>query len=246
MSVANFSQIDTSFGTFFGSTLDQSMCEVLAIAKIDRKLLAAESALYSEKWFDYRQLHPTMATYLAAHHYNRAYGDFMGKNLNRGKRFMAGFKGKDVMAAKEVKSFWKLRQMIDERGIPYEFFMRHAMEFCAEHGWLQPPRPQHITTNADLIIEVANQWEMECRSKIPWSQSPRFMVRNWIGAPDQLAYEQQLITRIMQRPNPRFAIQTALYLYDALRIEAAIANLPPLAIMQAIEIETSKSVSADL
>lgn len=228
-------EVEATHGAFFGSALDANACEILAIANIDRKLLADEARLYQYKWFDYRPLHPTLATYLMAHHYNRAYGAFMGECFDHSKRFMAAFKGRDVMAAREKKSFWKLRQRIDELGIRYDFFVREAMKWCGDMGWKQPPRPAHLATNDDLMVHVANQWEIEQRAKIQWAHDPRYTAAEFIGAPDQLAYEEHICTRIMQRPLPKYSIHAALYIYDALRIETALARLPAQAVSDAIE-----------
>jgi hypothetical protein len=227
--------IEDIYGPFYGSGLNHADCEALAIARIDRKDLNKEAELYALKWFDYRPLHPTMATYLFAHYYNRAYGDFMGENFDRKKRFMASFKGKDVMMAREVKSFWRLRARCDGLGMRYDFFCRHAMAWCGENGWRQPPRPAHVLTNADLIIYVMNRWEEETKAKIQWATHPRFMASNFTGAADQLAYEEHIVAAIMRRPQPKYALHTALYLHDALRIEAALAKLPTTAVADAIE-----------
>jgi len=224
------------YGAFFGQTLTFAECEVLAIANIDRRILAVETKLYASKWFDYRALHPAMATYLCVHYYNRSYGDFVGQCFDRGKRFMVGFKGKDFMNSREKQSFWKLRQRIDELGIRYDFFMRKAMDWCIAHGWRQPPRPAHIASNAELIVDVANAWAMECRAKIQFAVDPRYTAERFVGAADQLAYEDYLLAAIMQRAHPKFALQSALYVYGALRIEAALARCPLSAIESAIEI----------
>jgi len=229
--------IEATHGAFFGSSLDLFTCEALAIARIDRKSLTAEAELYARKWFDYRRLHPTMATYLLAHHFNIAYGRFMGEALDHKKRFMAAFKGKDVMAAREVKSFWKLRQKIDDVGVRYDFFCRKAMEWCMANGWRQPPRPSHVATNDEMIVWILNQWEEERRAKIQWATDPYFAASNWCGAPDQAAYEEYIVEQVMKKPLPQFALHAALYVYDALRIETAIARLPATAVQEAIEFE---------
>jgi len=228
------------YGPYFGQSLTHEECEVLAIANIDRKLLANETGLYGHKWFDYRPLHPVMATYLCVHHYNRAYGTFMGQCFERGKRFMVGFKGKDFMNAREKKSFWKLRQRVDELGIRYDFFMREAMNWCVENGWKQPPRPAQIASNDELIVEVCNRWVRECRAKIQFAVSPRYTVEQFAGGADQIAYQNYLLTSIMQKAHPKFSLHAALYVYDALRIEAAISALPISAINDAIKYSDKK------
>lgn len=246
MSHMTADDISDTFGPFFGADVELIACEALAIAKIERKLLAKEAELYASKWFDYRALHPTMATYLMAHHYNREYGNYVGHCLDHSKRFMVGFKGKNVMATREVKAFWKLRQRIDQLGIRYDFFMQHAMAYFVAHGWTRPPRPAHMTSCDDMMVEVQNKWDVARRSQIEWASSRRFMACNFVGAADQVAYELHIVDAILHRPAPRFAIHTALYRHDALRFETALRLLPLEAIEAAIEIVSAESVSTEL
>jgi hypothetical protein len=228
--------IDRIYGPFFGSSLTRDECEAFAIARIDNKLLSKEAELYGTKWFDYRPLHPTMATYLMTHHYNRAYGAFMKETLDHKKRFMAAFKGKDVMMHRDAKSFWRLRQRIDQLGIRYDFFCTEAMKWCANNGWRQPPRPAHVSTNDDLIIYVMNRWHEECQAKIQWAINPRYTASQFVGAVDQIDYERHLAEAIMKRPHPKYALHAALYLYDAVRIESAIRSFPTTALEAAIDL----------
>lgn len=211
---------------YYGSTTDRDHCEVLAIQYIDHKLLTAEARLYNLKWFDYRAMHPVLATYLFVHHYNSAYGTFMGQAYNMEKRFMNAFKGKDFMSAREKKSFWKLRQTVDELGIRYEFFMRAAMNWYHARGWTQAPRPQHVNSNAEMIVDVTNLWVEECRAKIQFATSPRYTAAAFVGGADQLAYEAFIVDQIGHRAHPKYALNAALYVFDALRIETAVRHFP--------------------
>lgn len=225
---------------YFGSEIDLQHAEILAIGNVDRKLLAPEAALFETKWFDYRQLHPVQATYLMVHHYNRSYGEFMARAMDHTKRFMASFKGKDFMSAREMKSFWRLRQKLDELGIRYDFFLRQAMAWYIAHGWGKQapsaPRPAHVLNNAELIVDVANAWSQECRARIQFASSPRFLVESWVGAPDQLAYERFLIAQIKQRPHARFGLHAALYVFGHLRIEAALEHFEAHVVADAVEL----------
>lgn len=228
----------TAAPSYFGSELDVDSLDILSIQHIDRKLLAHEPALMRRKWFDYRPLHPAQATYLMVHHYSRAYGEFIGKTLDVKRRFTQVIKGKDFMNAREVKSFWRLRQQIDGLGMRYEFFLRAAMAWLIERGWGKgaphPPRPAHLMREDEMVQDICNAWHRECRAKIQYAQHPRFTVDAWVGAPDQLEYEQWLVSQIKLRPHPRFALASALYEFDALRIEAAIEHFPDQALHEAI------------
>jgi hypothetical protein len=224
---------------YFGSELDLAHAEILTIQNIDRKLIKPEAALFGRKWFDYRQLHPAQATYLMVHHFNRFYGEFVGKALNRDRRFIQAFKGKDFMLTRERLSFWRLRQKIDELGMRYDFFLRFAMDWYIARGWGKqapnPPRPAHVSTNDELIVDASNAWVRECRAKIQYAASPRFHVTNWCAAVDQCAYEAFLIEQIKQRPHPHFSLASALYSVGHLRIEAAVEHFEAQQLADAID-----------
>jgi hypothetical protein len=223
---------------YYGSELDFESCEIITLQCIDARLLRAEPALYERKWFDYRQLHPVQATYLMVHFYNRAYGDFLGVAVDRKRRFTAAIKGRDFMLARDRRSFWRLRQKIDELGIRYDFFLRHAMNWLLANGWSkgckQAPRPQHLLGD-ELIIDVANAWARECRASIQFCESPRFAADAWVGAPDQIAYERWLVDQISRRAHPKFGLHAALYVSGTLRIEAALAHFPLHTVSEAID-----------
>lgn len=223
------------FGPFFGFDTSLAQCEVLAIARIPAPLLRLEADLYARKWFDYRPLHPVQATYLMAAHLNGAVGRFIATNFDRTRARTASFKGGDVMAIRETGAYWRLRQCIDDLGMPYEFFFDKAFAWYARAGWRRAPRPGHMTGNLELHLEAANAWENHSRVVLPWAAHRRYRVAAFVGAPDQLDYEAHVLKRIMQRPQPHYATHAALYLHDCLRIEAAIATLPSHTIEQAIK-----------
>jgi len=54
---------------YFGNNLTTAQYDSIAISRINIRHLSKEPKLMSVKWFDYRTLHPTCATYLFAHHY---------------------------------------------------------------------------------------------------------------------------------------------------------------------------------
>lgn len=211
------------FGQFFGADLGRDACDVLAIQHIPAKLRAEEPELYGKKWFDYRRMHPVIATYLFAHQYSEAYSRMTVavEDFERGK-FKRGVKTPDFFESREKLSFWRLRQFADLHGIRYDFFMREAMNWCIARGWRQPPRPAHIYSNADMILDVLNAWTQECRAKLQYPKDDHFQIESWCGAQDQLAYEQWLLDQIATRRVPRFALHAAVYVEGVLRVEAAI------------------------
>jgi len=220
----NLSQPADWLGYFYGHDLEFNHAELLAIQHIPKATLKRESELMRTKWFDYRRLHPTKATYYCVHCYTQAYRNCMKQMKDISGQYMRGFKVIDFMESREKTAVWKLRQLIDSLGIRYEFFMHHAMEWHILAGWLQPPRPCHLASNTDMITDIMLLWEEECKAKMQYARDPRYKVGNWFGHSDQIAYEKFLIEQINQRRHPQYALQSALYIENALRIEAAIEN----------------------
>jgi hypothetical protein len=217
------------FGEFYGHDLSFLHCEIKAIEHIEGKLLKKEPELLGTKWFDYRRMHPTKATYLFAKCYDRAYKDFMILTLDHVRgQFMRPFKGgDDFMDAKERKALWQLRQTADMAGIRYEFFLRHAMNWKVAHNWHHAPRPSHINANEELLVDVGLAWEEECRNSLQICKDERYLAQNWFGHADQIAYENFLIGQIRQRRHPQYSLSAALYTHGVLRIEAALREFPP-------------------
>lgn len=212
-------------GYFYGHDLSFLHAETLAIQNINPTLLKKEAELMGSKWFDYRKMHPTKATYYLASEYNKAYGNAICvmKDGERGK-YMKGFKGLDFMSTKEKLSFWRLRQKIDQLGIRYDFYLRFVMNHCIEQGWRQPPRPAMMGSNDEVVLEALVAWEEECRNRIQFSKDPRYKVANFFGHSDQVAYEKFIIQQIQSRRHPHFSLKAAMYDEDAVRIEQAILH----------------------
>lgn len=222
------------FGYFYGHDLGLLHAELLAIQHIPAALLKKEAALYRTKWFDYRRMHPTKATYLLAQCYNRAYQDCMSVMRDRSGKFMRGFKGMDYMESRERLSFWRLRQLIDSLGIRYDFFLRHAMNWHIDAGWLQPPRPSHLGSNQDMITDVMMAWEEECAARIQFPKDTRYKVANFFGHVDQLDWETFLVAQIKTRRHPQYALHSALYIEQTLRIEKAVQEFDERVVQSAI------------
>ena len=214
-------------GSFYGCELDPAQADIATIQHIQPKLLKQEPELMRKKSFDYRRMHPTVATYLFVAEYIKAFKRMTAAAFDVDRaQFVKGMKEIDFMDSRERNTFWKLRQKADECGVRYDFFMRSAMQWCLARGWHQPPRPSQIYSNDDMIVAILDAWAMECRAKIQYPEDPHFLVENWVGSVDQLAYEAYLVERIKQKPTPKYALNAAIYEMGVLRIEAALEHFP--------------------
>jgi len=222
---------------FFGDGLTRDDYETIAIQHIPRKLRESEPELFTLRWFDAREFHPVKATYWLAECYNQAVRDHVATIRDRTRApFSRAFRGDDVFESRERLSFWRLRQLIDRLGIRYEFFMRYAMNWCRENGWIHTPRPGHIAANEDLVADVVLRWEEVCSQSIQFCKNPRFLACNYRGDPDQVAYERYLLCEIAKKQHPRFSLNAALFIEKVLREGAAEAALGAGLVEQAREL----------
>ena len=116
------------------------------------------------------------------------------------------------------------------------------MNWHIEAGWLQPPRPSQISTNADMITDVMMAWEEECAARIQFARDPRYKTYNFFGHQDQIDWESWLVEQIKKRRHPQYALHAALYIEDTLRIERALKDFDARVVHQAID-ESATCVS---
>jgi hypothetical protein len=226
----------THFGPFYGQDLTPEEADALAIGHITGKALALEADLMDKKWFDYRLLHPTVATYLFAQCYTTGYQRFIRVSQDADRaQFVKGFKGKDFFDSREKRSFWQVRQRIDEVGIRYDYFMNRAVEYCIDNGWRQPPRPSHIYSDADLMLYVMNQWAAECKGRLQFPKDAFYRVENFTGQRHQLAFEKWILEQVAMRQQRQYSLHTAIHLQGMLRIEPAIERFGAETVRSAVD-----------
>lgn len=220
---------------FFGGEFNREYYEALAVSKIPLVVLRDEPSLFAKKWFDYRQFHPTKSTYLLAHCYTKAYQRFLAQAVEIKQSYSKGFTGKDVMEAREKLSFWKLRMKCDDYGVRYDFACRFAMEWCLARGWKRPPRPNQLLEKAEFWTDMADAWARESRGIFQYATNQRYEANQFIGAPDQVIYENEVVSMVKRSRVREIALHTVLYLKNALRIERAITEFGTDAVSRAIQ-----------
>lgn len=89
-------------GSFYGCELDPAQADIATIQHIQPKLLKQEPELMRKKWFDYRRMHPTVATYLFVAEYIKAFKRMTAAafDVDRSK-FVKGMKEIDFMDSRE-------------------------------------------------------------------------------------------------------------------------------------------------
>ena len=216
---------------FDGKDLDLDACEALLHTRWPPKEMRAEAALFQSKFWDYRHLHPVHATYLFAHIFTvetraiiRAHIDNTPPRtlpsghvldwypLGSGDVFEpAG--GKLQSWQRKVKALIRARQFADRYGMPYSFFIRHALRhyyfgryylFDDERRTLPGP---DMLNGEDCRIAVAEAWIEELGTRIHHATHPRYLVENDCGHHDVKAHQQALCDQIAKRSDPSYALK---------------------------------------
>jgi hypothetical protein len=200
---------------FFGKDLSKVEAESKAYEFVKLELLREEPELFQTKWFDYRLLHPTVATYYFGHCYTQAYKNAYQKTKceDRGK-YVRGFKGKDIfeLSGIERTGFWKARQAADRIGCDYSFFIQEAMNFTLAKNWRALPRPQQLYST-DMIAFIDDKWIQKLNSRIVVPKSLFFSRgEEFIGNVDQIDFQRFLAAQIKAKAHPVFALYD--YLVD--------------------------------
>jgi hypothetical protein len=193
---------------FFGQHLSDEECEALMIEKfgtgerVFKKHFSKELRLMSVKWFDYRIMHPVVATYKYAHEYIRVYQRYykMTIDCERGN-FVKGFKGGDAWLSNQAGGFIKGRQIADSLGMPYDLFISMAFNFLYIKKWKHLPRPCHLYAE-DTIQHIEERWHEHSRQIMTLSKDPYFKNFENIETPEMMAH-QEWINRYLNRSRVR-------------------------------------------
>ena len=209
----NHTPVAEMFGTFYGYALTRAECEMKALQFVDKQNYAfSEAQWFDTKWFDYRFMHPTLATYLYSHYYLEAYRVWIARrqDLHRSKHVqpIKNVRGDIFMADKrEYTALWKGRQAADELGIPYDFYCYTLMRITDEALWERIPRPQQMYAPA-LKEQVKDLWDIESKARVITAKDQYYAADAYRGERYQESYREYLTVLIESRLQPRYLIDS--------------------------------------
>jgi hypothetical protein len=214
---------------FLGHDLDLESCDALLITRWSSKDRKREVELMRTKWFDHRVLHPTHATYLFAHIFTRETRAFIRANINPAPpKIINGrtvdwepIKAGDIFepptGEKKIR-FWKskitslirARQIADQFGIPYEFFIRAGLRaiYFGRFNILNSaaiPSPQMLLDSV-IIDKVLLAWGDALSGRIYCASHPRYLVANGDEHADVAEHQKWLCDQIARKADPSFAL----------------------------------------
>ena len=239
-------------GVFKGGNLGKLNYEVFSIQYFSRHELDRDAALNESKWFDYRSMHHLQATYYFVDCYNKAIQRDYAKRIDRDRApYIRVFGDVDFLSARERAVMYRLRQLVDTMGVPYDFFLNFAMNWNYRiaftegrdkikgkgkiRGEWHLPRPGHLVKNEKMITDAMLAWEDLCAASMQYSKDHYFRVDNWVGSKSQIAHEAWVIGQIKGRKNPVYSLSNALYISGVVRPEEALRQFDSRTISEAIK-----------
>ena len=186
----------------FGTGLSKAHYEVLML-KITPAYRDSEPEMYERKWFDYRTMHPTEATYVWAHAYNEESKAHYSRIKDTGTAFMVrGIAEIDAMKSAEANAIWWARHSCDYIGCPYDLAVRYLADRAVNNGHTGMPRPNQLYT-MDCLIDLAAWWKERVATQLTYSNADFFSAQRFEEHPAQIQHVEFVAKQIAARANPR-------------------------------------------
>jgi len=187
---------------FFGKGLAWEHYDELAFGAISPGQLKFEVPLFGAKWYDYRQMHPTEATYLFAACLVDAYRAAYKRNIDATRaEHVKVLKDRDLFKNKPalISAIWRCRQSADAMGIPYELYLALAYEYATKFWHMQHlPRPSQLY-NGRIVDPMAAHWEQRQEQIFYEPESPHYLNDNYVGSAAQDQHHERLLGMISKR-----------------------------------------------
>lgn len=196
------------FGDFEGAYIRPEEGDLLALRVIPPALLSGEAELFETKWFDYRRLHPTQATFLFMHGYRAAYRRVMARREDyRQVHLLRGMKVGNPFDPdrKETPAFWKARRLADAAGIPYEQFCYSALDYGERSCWENLPRPGQFE-KPEIVDKIVADWEEVSAAYIRLPDDPIYLAKHFVGSAIQVSCHDWIMLQISKRAAPEHAL----------------------------------------
>ncbi|AWN40475.1 hypothetical protein [Methylobacterium durans] len=195
---------------------------------LEAERLVDEREVSSKKWFDYRFLSAIEATQAFHNIYQEIYREMWGRHFDVEKAHLkrgaplAGL----LSNGREFNGTWGARQIADGLGLPYDFFIREAMEAAFRRGVRRPPRPNQLYDERNIAV-VRERWEERCSSFPMISYLPQYRLESFRGLPAQIEHQDWMVTNLKARLASNHAIARACFEQRVLPVDHAEAEFSP-------------------
>jgi hypothetical protein len=194
-----------TFGYFWGLHFSEVDLDEIQ-SRVSREFRDHDTALFQGKWFDYRAMHPALATLLFAREYKVVFRHLYERHYDRHRaRFVNGLKNETEIVGdrRSLNGLWRARQHADALGMPYKLFIALTMETGLRVSRDFLPRPEQLYSEAQ-IFAAEGGWTSRRRVKIYVSKLPclNLNIQPYVADPLQDAHMNWVVEQIKFRENP--------------------------------------------
>ena len=198
-----------------GQDLTPAECDALALT-VHQDHREQELAAMQARWWDYRLLHPTVATYLFAEYYRQSCKTWHERWVDLDTAADArAFTPDDIFKSRDLTSMWLARQGVDLMGVPYDFAIEFGMRRSYNRAFPAMLRPNQMH-GEEFELDLRDAWQAECTRAIRTARVDYFLAKNFKARPMQVAYREWLIEQVERRPAPRYRLLARLINEQAL------------------------------
>lgn len=205
----------------------------------NKKLLVHERALYATKWWDYRFMSFTEATFAYIDAFGKAARAIYAREIDyeRAKHIrtvtaasikmaLCGVFGDIKKAKTNFTGFWRGRQVADALGMPYETYTELAIA-SRMRAWkrIYLPTPLQVYSSID-VEKVQARWEEMKASRIMFATHHGYLAQNFVGAPAQTAYADYLLEEAKKRAAHEMELLRDFVQQDRICVEYLRQKLP--------------------
>lgn len=208
---------------YYGIDCPPKLLEVKGL-RIDPTHREGEATLMKKRWFDYRSLHPTAATYLYAEIYRQQtlahYESCVDiRTLENARAFIPD----DIYMSRDLTSMWLARRCADSHGLPYPFVVQFAQRRFFGRTQHNFPRPNQLY-GEEFEMDLLDEWNSLLARQITYSTAPQYRMSAWKGDLAQAQHVRFVIDQIKKRPAPRYRILARMLREDVLSLPLIASN----------------------
>lgn len=207
------------------------------------KWIEAERERIHQTWFDYRQLHPVLRSYVFVHEYNeahkRAYKRFYGEPLEgRSDRPFNDRVDLYRRSAHSIERTIRAMHLVDELGCPYDSYFNAAFDhFMQQRGfdtyWKDavpafanmPLPPIVIMADARSMITAQQMFERKNAIKLRIPEHATYRASRWNGTKNQIECANWLINQASASSDRNYTLARMLYDLDLIREQEVVRRL---------------------
>jgi hypothetical protein len=204
-----------NFQGIFGLNQPKDVYDI-HMSRMQARFQSEEVGLYAQKWFDYRFMTPSEASYFYAHEFVKAYRRHFRINIDRDDaERVKPMRKEDLFtnSATFVSGIWRGRQFADALGMPYDHYLDGALYYRLRY-WRQThlPRPHQLYQEDSrysddmrqtwFVNAITKNWEEKQSSMLFYSRHPNYKNDRYIGTRDQNDHHEWLIKQMKLRMNP--------------------------------------------